>query len=305
RGHTVDAHEHRHLPVIAGMPSDDAAERAPFAELARCVTDLDDQARQPPLVEMITVARSPSGQSGAERRRAALEIRARAAHAIGIDHDAGVAIGAMLPTHRRHDGLIIDAGVGHQHAERLEGGNRPALEVDHPRLLLEPHRGSEIGAARIGDGRDADAALRRRKTRHPLEPFDTCGAERLGVSHDVRLTDRHEILRTEESANLDLVIDRPGDRRPEFAGAHRLFFTGEFHRAVYWLAPDSTISGVHLSTSERTSWPRNCGVRSSAFGRSAPSCSQRLVIAGSCIALSTAALSLSTIAFGVPFGANS
>ncbi len=78
----------------------------------------------------------------------------------------------MLAEHRRHDGLVVDAGVGHQDAERLERGDRAPLQFDHPGLLLEPVRGGEIGAARIGDGRDAHPPLLRRQARHALQPFD-------------------------------------------------------------------------------------------------------------------------------------
>ena len=107
-------------------------------------------------VEMIAIARRAPGEAGTQGRRPALKIRTRAAHAVAIDHDAGIAVGHVLAAQRRHDRLIIDAGIGHQHAERLKGGNRAALESEHPGLLLQLFRLRKIGAARVGYGRNAD-----------------------------------------------------------------------------------------------------------------------------------------------------
>src|SRR5207237_3644174 len=86
--------------------------------------------------QMISVALRAAGQPGAERRSPAFEIRTRAAHAVGINDHAGVAVGNVLAAHRRHDGLIVDTGVGHQDAERLERSNYTALQIKHPGLLL-------------------------------------------------------------------------------------------------------------------------------------------------------------------------
>ena len=44
----------RNLPVIAGKPTDDAAKRAPVAEITRRRGDLDDERRLPPRIEMDT-----------------------------------------------------------------------------------------------------------------------------------------------------------------------------------------------------------------------------------------------------------
>jgi hypothetical protein len=83
----------------------------------------------------------------------------------------------MLAAHGRHDRLIIDAGIGHQHAERLEGGNSAALEIEHPRLLLQSLRLRKIGAARVGDGWNTDLALALRQLRPAFQPFHTDAAE--------------------------------------------------------------------------------------------------------------------------------
>jgi hypothetical protein len=82
---------------------------------------------------------------------------------------------------------------------------------------------------RVGDGRDADLPLTRRELRPALKPFDAGAAKRLGIGHDVRLGDRHEISRTEIGADFDLVLDRPLPQRAEFAGPYRLFLVGELH----------------------------------------------------------------------------
>src|SRR6266702_377172 len=95
-------------------------------------------------VEVIAVTRRAPGEASTQGRRPTLEIRTLAAQ-------------------RRHDRLIIDAGIGHQHAKRLEGGNRAALEIEHPRLLLQSLRLRKIGAARVGDARNADWSLALRK----------------------------------------------------------------------------------------------------------------------------------------------
>src|SRR5436190_4256136 len=54
------------------------------------------------LVEMISVAWRASGQPGAERRRPALEIRTRAAYAVGINDHARVAVGNVLARSEEH-----------------------------------------------------------------------------------------------------------------------------------------------------------------------------------------------------------
>src|SRR5512132_4060912 len=105
--------------------------------IVRREADVDDKRRAPAFLEVVAVARRARGQRRGERGGAALEIRARPAHAVAVDHDPGVAVGDVLAGDRRHDGLIIDAGVGHQHAERLERGDGAAFELEHPRLLLE------------------------------------------------------------------------------------------------------------------------------------------------------------------------
>ena len=233
--HAVEPDQRRHLPVVAGEPPDDAAERAPLVQFARREAHVcTSKCRLPVLVEMIAVARRAAGQSRAQRRRPALEIGARAAHAVGVDHHAGVAIGAMLAAHRRHDGLVVDAGVGHQHAERLEGRDGAAFELEHPGLVLELVRGGEIGAARIGDGRNPHAALRRpaglaQRSSHstPATPSDSVSAMMWACDTGTKSS------APEIGADLDLMLDRPLHRGPERAGPHRLFVVGQPHRRSF------------------------------------------------------------------------
>ena len=75
--HAVEPDERRHLPVVAGEPPDDAAERAPVVQFPRREADLHQQRGKPMLVEMKAVARRAAGQARAQRRRPALEVRAR------------------------------------------------------------------------------------------------------------------------------------------------------------------------------------------------------------------------------------
>src|SRR6266571_8926988 len=271
--HALDSDQRRHLRIVAGQAADNAAQRAPIVELAWRPRQFDQESRLPMRVEMIAVTRRAPGEAGTQGRRPTLEIRTRAAHAVAIDHDAGIAVGHVLAAHRRHDRLIIDAGIGHQDAERLEGGNRAALEIEHPRLLLQSLRLRKIGAARVGDARNADLALALRKLGPAFQPFHTGAAERLGVGHDMGLRHRDEIRRAEIGPDLYLMFDRPLPQRTEFAAAHRLFFVVQLHnlrgssrsprvRSAYWpTTPAALISGTHLSTSELTKWRNASGER--------------------------------------------
>ncbi len=75
--------------------------------------------------------------------------------------------------------------------------------------MLELVCGCEIGAARIGDGRNPYAALIGGQARPALQPFDAGRPERFGVRHNVGLRDRYEVARAEIAADLDLMPDRP------------------------------------------------------------------------------------------------
>src|SRR6516164_5881593 len=263
---------------------------------------------------MTAVAGCTPGHAGAQCRRPTFEIGTRAAHAVAIDHHAGIAIGDVLAVDWRHDRLIVDAGVRHQHAERFERSDRAAFECEHPRLLLEPGCLREIGAARSGDCRYADAAFAFREHDPVFQPFHAGTAERFRIGHDMRLRDRHEIRRAEIAADPDLMLDRPLPQRAEFAAAHRQFFVAQLHDtrfarrvglSVYCpTMPAALISGTHLSTSLLTSMRSASGERCPGEGMSAPISPSRLAIVGSCIAFCTASLTFDTIAAGVFFGAN-
>src|SRR5436305_15329078 len=87
----VYAVDQRHLPIGAAFAPDDAAESAPFAEIARRRIEPEASGRAAVFVEVIAVPRRASGHPGRKRRRPALEIAAGAEHAVGIDDDTGVA----------------------------------------------------------------------------------------------------------------------------------------------------------------------------------------------------------------------
>ena len=230
-GRLGDALDQRHLPIGSAGPPDNAAERAPFRQIARRRGEPETPGRQAAFVEMKAVARRPPGQPGGERGRPALEIAARAEDAVRVDDDASVAHREVLAAHRRHDRLIVDAGVGHQHAERLERGDRARFEGAHVFALAEPLIDMHVETARIGQGRDADPSFAFGRARKAFEKADAGFAEQLGIGHDVRLRHRYEIGRVEEFADRDLMRDGPASRFAELAGQHGPLFVGKAHRS--------------------------------------------------------------------------
>ena len=164
---------------------------------------------------MVTIARRAPGQSCRQCRWPALEIAARAEHAVRINDDAGVAIGEMVTADRRHDRLIIDAGVGHQHAKGAQRVDCPLFERRHPLALPKPAIDREIDAARVGDRRHPHPPLRFRRSGEPFEKAHPGLAQGLGIGHHVRLRHRHKIGRVEEFADRDLMRDRPTPNRAE------------------------------------------------------------------------------------------
>ncbi len=222
------------------------------------VGDLEVRRAAAARVEVIAVARRAAGERGGERRGTALEVGARAEHAVGVDRRARIAERDVLAEHRRDDRLIVDAGVGHHEAERLEGGGGAALEVGHRLGLAEALVGGEVDAARVGDGRDADAALGERHRGEAFEEVDARRPERFRVRHQVDLRDRHAVLGIEEAADLDDLLHGGAARRPFGAGEHRLLVVIELHRV---LPPLKLVfrSGQCGARSETTSLEIRCG----------------------------------------------
>ncbi len=136
----------------------------------------------------------------------------------------------MLTANRRHDGLVIDAGVRHQHAEGAQRVDRALLERRHLRCLAEPAIDGEIEPARIGDRRHPNPALGLGRRREAFEKAHPGLAQGFRVGHDVGLRHRHQILGIEELADRDLVGNRPAPRLAELARQHRPLFSGEPHR---------------------------------------------------------------------------
>jgi hypothetical protein len=128
----------------------------------------------------------------------------------------------VLAAHRRQHALVVDAGVGEDHAEARQRIRGAPLER-HDRLgLPDLRKAREIGAARVGDGRYADTPLRGRCARQLFEKVDARGAQSLGVGADVHLAHLDEIVGVEELADRDLLLDRPAPRRAQLAGQHPL-----------------------------------------------------------------------------------
>jgi hypothetical protein len=122
--------------------------------------------------EVVGVARRAAGQAGSQRRRAALEVGVRAHHAVDIDRDAGVAHGQMLAAHGRQHGLVVDAGVRHQHTQRLEGTARARFDLRHRLGLAQALVCGDIETARIGDGRHDDALGSAELPDQAFQPLD-------------------------------------------------------------------------------------------------------------------------------------
>src|SRR5947208_13885733 len=94
--------------------------------------------------KMESIAWRAARQTGRQGGRPTLEIAARAADRIGVDDDARITEGHVLVTHGCHDGLIVDARVGHGDAELDKGRNSAALELQHRRRLTEEYGFGEI-----------------------------------------------------------------------------------------------------------------------------------------------------------------
>jgi len=229
-GWVDDALDHRDGPVVACNAPDHRAERAPFVERVGSEVGVDMQSRTALFGEMKAVARRASGQSGRNRGRSAFEIGERPTYRVGKNHHAGIAKGDMLVGHRRLDGLIIDAGIGHRHAESDESRNRAALQIEHRPGVTEKIRFCEIGAARIGNGWNAHLPLPLGDRRQPFQPAHAGFAEAFGIGHDVGLRHRHEIGRAKELAHLFLVLQRDLRKRAEFSAQNILLFVVELHQ---------------------------------------------------------------------------
>ena len=266
------AGDDRHLPVAVGSTADDAAQRPPIGEVGGLMLHVEMHGAGAVRIEMVAVARRAARQPGGQRRRPAFEVAARAHHAVGVDDHAGVAERQVLAAHGRQDGLVVDAGVGHQHAQRLEGGDGASLDGGHRVGLLEALVGGEIEPARVGDGGDAHAPLSLGRRRQPFEPGDAGLAQALGVGHHVRLADGHEVGRIEELADGDLVTHGPLAHGPQLARQHGPLFLGQAHGDLISSAAAASLStGVMRAISLSTSFCSPAGPRSAPCGAVLPS----------------------------------
>ena len=120
-----------------------------------------------------------------------------------------------------------------------------------------------------------------RRRRQAFEPGDARLAQALGVGHDVRLADGHEIGRIEEVADGDLVAHGPLAHGPLLARQHGAFFLGQAHAdlpigsspaARHFAAAAASLStGVMRAISLSTSFCRPAGPRSAPCGAVLPS----------------------------------
>ena len=115
--------------------------------------------------------------------------------------------------------------------------------------LAKKRRLGEVGAARIGDGRNAHLPLTLGGSGESFQPAHAGFAEAFGIGHDVRLRHRHEILGAEELADLDLMLQRLPSNRAGFAGQDILLFVVQLHQAQSTVAPESRTALPHLTSS--------------------------------------------------------
>ena len=228
-GRTVDPGDHRHVPVGVDRPPDDRAERAPVVQRLRPRSGLEQVGAPAMAVEVAAVARRAPGQPGADGRGSALEVAARAAYAVGVDDHPGVAEGGVLAEHRRGDGLVVDAGVGHEDAQRAHGVDGPLLQGGPLVLLPEPPVGAEVDAAGVGDGGNAHPPFRLVVARQRFDELDPRLAEGFRIAHDVGLADFDEIGRVEHAPDPHLQLQRPTPRLTVLSGEHGPLFVVQAH----------------------------------------------------------------------------
>ncbi len=128
----------------------------------------------------------------------------------------------MLAARRRQDGLVVDAGIRHAHAEPGECGNGAALQFQHPVFVPEERCLFEVGAPWIRDGGYPHATFV--CIGQPLQPHHARLAETFRIRHDVGLGHGDKIFGAKELAYLDLVFDRGPCNDAQLAGKHCFFF---------------------------------------------------------------------------------
>ena len=228
-GGAVDPGDHRHVPVGVDRPPDDRAEGAPVVQRLRPRPRLEQVGAASMAVEVAAVARRASGQSGADGGGSALEVAARAAYAVRVDDHPGVAEGGVFAEYRRGDGLVVDAGVGHEDAQRAHGVDGALLENGPLVLLPEPPVGAEVDAAGVGDGRNAHPPFRLVVARQRLQVLDPRLTEGFRIRHDVGLANLDEIGSVEHAADPHLQLQRPTPRLTVLSGEHGPLFVVQVH----------------------------------------------------------------------------
>src|SRR5947208_15195669 len=181
---------------------------------------------------MKSILRSAAGQRGGKRRRAGLEVRARAEYRIRVDHGSGVAPGDVLAEARLVPGLVVDAGVGGDDLHAPQALDELALLRHLGWVLPQPLAVREIDAAR---GRGASDAAARAEAHFLAQELEAAVAHHLDVAHQVDIGDRNHALCLPEAADLDLVLERAPGRLPKLAGED-LAFLGRQFQALLALA---------------------------------------------------------------------
>src|ERR1043166_252071 len=243
-----DAFYHRHRPVVPANSAYHRAQGAPVIQRCRRVRKANVACCTPLFREVETVARRAPGKTGSQRRWTTLEVGARTANGIRIDDHTRVAERDMLIARRGLDGLVVDASVGHGHAEADEGVDRAPLQAQHRRRVAQEGCFREVGAAGIRDGRDTNPRLPVAGGRcKVLEPAYAGLAEAFRIRHDVGLRDPDEVFGAEELTHLELVLQRLLAHPAAGPGENLALFFSQFHRSTR--APDMRTASRHFASS--------------------------------------------------------
>src|SRR3954464_4965184 len=150
---------------------------------------------------------------------------------VGAAPPPGWRDGRVLVPRRGLHRLVVDAGVGHHHAQLHEGRDGALFQRKHRRGLAEERGVGEVGAAGVGDRRNAHVAAAFLCRGEAFQPAHAGLAEALGVGHDVGLGHGDEVFRAEDLADLDLVLEREPGHRAELSGEDAALFLAQPHGA--------------------------------------------------------------------------
>ena len=158
---------------------------------------------------MKSITRHAPGECGRQCARSAFEIGARTHYRIGVDARTGVTESEMLALDRRRNGLIVDAGVGHQDAERAEGLVGAAFQFDKRLVMFNAAISIKIRTTRVGYRRHLHTPFTGGALRQILQKRHARFTQRFGVRHQMHLRHFNHVRRIKEAAHFDQLLHRP------------------------------------------------------------------------------------------------